>query len=179
MQTCLKCGQPTPMDLQDPNAACIHCGAIQSRVVETRSRHVRQKYRAEARAERVQRRQRRLWQALAVAPLALAPLGFVVLVVINLGAVVQGIFLSLVALPILGYLYELVLAFPLFVLLDREDTPRALEFVGRGAFVGCLPSAFLALSQPAHVGFLAIGSLLFGAILGFVLWMLAGIEKAS
>ena len=179
MQTCLKCGVPTPIDLEDPNAACVHCGAIHTRVAKAQSLRVRQDYRAAARTEREQVRQRRLWSALAIAPLAMAPIGFVVLVMVNVGAVVQGVFLSCIAFPIVGYLYELVLAFPLFVLLDGQNTPRAHEFAARGVLVGCLPASFFVCSQPDHAGLLAAGSLLFGAILGFILWMLVGLHEPN
>jgi hypothetical protein len=174
VQTCLKCGVPTPIDEQDPNAACVHCGAIHARVAQAQALRVRQDYQAAARMARGQRRQRSLWSALAVAPLTMAPIGFVILVMINVGAVVQGIFLSFIAFPILGYLYELVLAIPLFALLNRPEPPSAWAFVMRGCLVGCIPLLFFVFSQPREVGTLAIGSVFFGAILGLILWVLQG-----
>lgn len=172
MQTCLKCGAQTPIEADDPSAACVHCGAIQTRVARAQASRSRQQYQTASRSELVQRRRRGLWTALAVAPIAMAPIGFVVLVLINVGAVVQGFFLSCIAFPIVGYLYELALAIPLFALLSRPEPPSAGAFAALGCLVGCIPAICLAVSHDRDLGPLAIGALSFGAVLGLILWAL-------
>ena len=115
-----------------------------------------------------------LWQAMLIAPLGLAPLGVLLLMLFSTRSVIDSLFLSAIALPVLGYLYEIVLILPLAFVMDRQDDPRPGAFALVGGLVGCMPALFLVLIQVNGCGILAAGSVTFGAMLSLILWMLAG-----